>query len=456
MIDQLPIPFWLALFAVTAGAIFLSLWKQRTTSVGLVYGFVFILSLLHLVGSAFYLRDFPGSFPRGAILAGLQVSTYAILSFATGVLVLAPLLLRWFPVPKDAGVINRPHRDLPMAYLAVGFAGYILGDVLRGVPSMAAVSSVGEQFLIVGICLKLRQAWMGRNIFGVVAWAAATFALPFFTIVTQGFLSYGAMASFTILCFLSNSVRSLWRFGVGAALLGMLFLSFYVSYMRDRNAIRGSVWGGQSMEDRVDRVTTMMGNLEWFNPMNDDHARRIDGRLNQDYLVGKAVEFLAGRDTFARGETIRDSLLAVIPRAIWPDKPVGAGSGDLVTRFTGIRFAEGTSVGIGQVMEWYVNFATPGVVAWLLAVGAILRIVDLRAGRYLRNGNLQAFSIWYLPSLALLNISGSMVELSASLASGVVVGLFVNRVVLQHLQKKRRRVRLGRYAADVGPSIPVN
>ncbi len=47
-----------------------------------------------------------------------------------------------------------------------------------------------------------------------------------------------------------------------------------------------------------------------------------------------------------------------IPRALWPNKPVVGGSGDLVSTYTGIRFADGTSVGIGQVLESFVNFGT--------------------------------------------------------------------------------------------------
>jgi hypothetical protein len=198
----------------------------------------------------------------------------------------------------------------------------------------------------------------------------------------------------------------------------------------------------------------MLQNLEWFSPLNDDHARRIDARLNQDFLVGRSVEFLSGGDNFANGETIRDALLAVIPRALWPDKPVTAGSGNLVSRFTGIQFAQGTSVGIGQVMEWYVNFGTAGVVGWFLLVGAVLGFVDREAGRYLNNGNWQAFSIWYLPALGLLNIGGSMVEVTASSATALIVGTFLNRVVLYRLQGRSRRARRlnPRAGGAAGPS----
>jgi hypothetical protein len=447
---ELPLGFWLALWIAAAAAVFFLRWKQRATSVGLVYAFLFILWLLHWVGAAFYLREWPGASPLPVVLAGLKESTYAVLAFAAGCLLVAPLIVRWFRARQKGEVTHRPHRDLPLAYLLTGCGAYLAGGALGRLPSMAAVSSVSQQFLIVAICLLLRQAWIQRDVPRIAVWTFATFLLPFFTILTQGFLGFGAMASFTILCFLSNSVRSLWRFAAGALILGMLFLSLYVSYMRDRKLIRDSVWGGQSLEERTDRVTTMLGNLEWFSPLNDDHARRIDGRLNQDYLVGRSVEFLEGRDNFAHGDTIQDALYALIPRILWPDKPVGAGSGKLVARFTGLRFAEGTSVGIGQVMEWYVNFGSAGVAVWFLIVGTILGIVDAQAGRHLRNGNWQTFSIWYLPALSLLDIGGSMVEITASAAAALIVAVFLNRVILYQLQQKRRRAR------PIIAAVPVN
>src|SRR5262249_48114281 len=143
---------------------------------------------------------------------------------------------------------------------------------------------------------------------------------------------------------------------VAGLLLGFVGLSVYVSYMRDRSEIRDVVWGGQSLGDRVDRVATTFHAFEWFDPSKDEHLARIDSRLNQSFLVGAAVSRLSDIGGFAGGETLWDALIAVVPRALWPDKPVVAGSGNLVTRFTGIEFAAGTSVGIGQVMEFYVNF----------------------------------------------------------------------------------------------------
>lgn len=277
--------------------------------------------------------------------------------------------------------------------------------------------------------------------------------LPFFTIVSQGFLGFGAMACFTILCFLSGMVRSVWRFTAAALIMAMLFLSLYVSYMRDRRVIREAVWGGQSLGQRLDRVYSMVTTIEWFDPFNDDHLRRVDMRLNQNYLVGRAVEYLAVQDRYANGETIADAVIALVPRALWPDKPVYAGSGNLVSRFTGIRFAEGTSVGIGQVMEWYVNFGRAGVVIWFLLVGVLLTVADTVAGIKLRGGDFLSFAKWYLPGLGLLNIGGSLVEVSATVGASIVVANFMNIVFLYRLQRARKPLRSAGQQRDIGFAV---
>jgi len=216
-----------------------------------------------------------------------------------------------------------------------------------------------------------------------------------------------------------------------AAYIGM---SLYVTYMRDRDDIRMVVWGGESASARLSRLRDTFTNLELFDINNVDHLQRVDMRMNQNYLVGMAVENLKRHpDEFAGGETIWQALLAPIPRSLWPDKPFVAGSGDLVSRFTGIQFAEGTSVGIGQVMELYVNFATTGVFAGFILLGAVLAYVDAQAAHYRHIGDWYRFTLWFLPGLSLLQLGGSLVEVTSTAGAAVVVALILNRITPQRL-----------------------
>ena len=84
-------------------------------------------------------------------------------------------------------------------------------------------------------------------------WGGIVLLLPFITIVSQGFIGYGAMAALTVITFIVSFTRVSLRITCVAILIVYVGLSFYVSYMRDRTEIRKVVWGGEPLEDRVTR-----------------------------------------------------------------------------------------------------------------------------------------------------------------------------------------------------------
>jgi hypothetical protein len=262
------------------------------------------------------------------------------------------------------------------------------------------------------------------------------FALPMITILRQGFLGYGAVAVIAIVSFIAVFYRPRWKLFLMGAAVAYLGFSFYVTYMRDRGELRASVWGGQSVIERIGRLSETVTGIEWFNPADPTHILRITGRLNQNYLVGAAVERMETRtSSYANGETVWHAILSLIPRAIWPEKPIQAGSPDIVTRYTGIRFAAYTSVGIGQVMEFYINFGGIGVVIGFIILGAILTMIDTWAGMRIWAGDWLQFAVWYLTGLAMIQAGGSLIEVVSSAGAALLAVLFVNRYVV--------RLRLG-------------
>ena len=124
-----------------------------------------------------------------------------------------------------------------------------------------------------------------------------------------------------------------------------------------------------------------------------------------------------------------DAFLAIIPRALWPNKPVTAGSGNLVSDYTGIHFVEGTSVGIGQVMESYINFGTEGVWVAFLLIGLVISLVDQNAADLIAGPGRGSFLMWYLPGQAILQVGGSFAEVTSTAAAGIVMAFVLGRVV---------------------------
>jgi len=408
---------------------------------GLVLAYILNLWLIHWPGAAIYLLPwYAGSDPQ-IIEVGFRQSTIAILAFGVGCAFVAPAVLRVFRYPAADLPARIPQPVLGKVYIGLGLVSYFvvlpLADVI---PSATSLAAAGWNLVIVGLALSCWSAWQKKQKRRFLAWVAASLALPFLTTVSEGFLGYGTFALITVLTFVSVFYRPRWQIVVTGILLGYLGFSLFISYMRDRTEIREVVWSGASIGDRLERVFATVTSFEWFDPYDNSHLFRVDERLNQNYLVGTCVRYLEGGfEGFARGETIWLAGAALVPRVLWPNKPVIGGSGDLVTHYTGIEFAEGTSVGVGQVLEFYINFGTMGVFVGFLCLGVIVTFFDSAAWQYLVKGDWQGFTMWFLPALGLLQAGGSLVEVTSSTGAGMVTAWLVNRQLLPRLRGKLAR-----------------
>jgi hypothetical protein len=396
---------------------------------GLVWAYVLSLWMLFWTASALYLLPWYQGSLRDFTLAGTEESLYGILGFVFGSVVLAPQFLNRRS-PERQIRLHDSDALLPLAYMVTGVVCYGLLSVFIGrVLSLTSILSAGEELVVVGLSLCCWKAWREGGMRKALPWLAMALMMPVITIVTRGFIGYGTVAAISVLIFFSNFVRSKPRMIAAGILLGYVALSVYVTYMRDRDQIRHTVWTGQAFSDRMDRISEAAASFEWFDPQNQAHLKRMDSRLNQSYLTGAAVEHMKTAQNFAHGETLWDAVLALIPRIVWPEKRITAGSGDLVSRFTGFTFDKYTSVGIGQVMEFYANFGTPGVVIGFMIFGVILTVLDVLATERLANGDLHGFVLLYLPGLSFLQVGGQLTEITASAAAAVVVALVVNRIL---------------------------
>ena len=149
--------------------------------------------------------------------------------------------------------------------------------------------------------------------------------------------------------------------------------------MAGRDEIRQTIWHEQAgIGSNLERVPSTFRGFSWLDLSNSQHRDALKSRLNQDVLVGTAVDRLQrGEVEYASGATLSKMVLSLIPRVVWPDKPIVGGGGSVVQDFTEIVFAEGTSVGAGQVLEFYVNFGTLGVVGGFLLFGWMLGQIDM-------------------------------------------------------------------------------
>lgn len=419
------------LLAVTIGVVHTRTHKQ---SVGLVVAYITNLWLIHWPATVTYL--FPWYLPidTAEVMAGFRQSLVAVFGLGIGVLAIGPFVVKALEPPRahsPQAATRQPNAALPYIYLLIGVLSYFVATPLFGrVATIAAITVGVNQLIVVGFCLVLWHAWYAKQTRRFIFALIGACVIPLMTILREGFLSYGAMAIIAILSFMAVFVRPRWALAGIGVIVAYVAFSFYVTYMRDRGELRAAVWGGESVMVRVTSLSKSVTTLEWFDPYNPQHLVRVNGRLNQNYLVGAAVRNLEqGEREYAYGQTVLEAFSGLIPRALWPNKPTQAGSGDLVTRFTGITFVESTSVGIGQVMEFYVNFGTVGVFIGFILFGAALTMLDAWAAERLWNGDWLQFAVWFLGGLAMMQAGGSLVDVLSSAGAAVLGVLFVNRYI---------------------------
>ncbi len=278
---------------------------------------------------------------------------------------------------------------------------------------------------MLGVMLGLRAACQRADLKRIGIWLGALMVYPVLMLLLGGFLSYGSAAVILVCSALSVSTRSNWRVLVGIAVFGFLSLSIFVTYFQHRENIRDQVWGGRPLEARIDSVIDTVKDFEWLDPTNRAHLIALDKRLNQNYFVGLAARRIQdGQVGYLEGESVWEGLEALVPRAFWPEKPVYAGSPQIVSKMTGLVLSRDTSFGVGNVMEFQINFGIPGVVVGFFALGWLIGTLDLKAAIAEQRGELGKVILFFLPCVALIQPNGSLVEIFSGCAAALV-GAFV-------------------------------
>lgn len=441
--------FWLFVWVVVVILVCRSLWNNKLPSAGLPLIYLLNLSILHFVGGLIY--AFPWYKPQSAYLLnsefslnntylGFNQTVYGVMGFGLGSIILAPWVLKvllpsWFyEFPRQ------PNLKLAKTYIELGlFFALVLSPILARVPSFSALTTSGISLFIVGLCLACWKAWYMGDQQAFRLWLAITCCLPLFTVLILGFIGFGVAASLVVLIFVFNFYRPRWKVIV-IALLALVFgLSVFVTYFRDRNEIRAKVWGGESASSRLEQLWQTVSSFELINLVKQEHLEVIDIRLNQNILVGQAVTYItSGQVNYAGGETLWQAAISVVPRILWPNKPVVGGSGDLVSIYTGTKFADGTSVGVGSVLEFYINFGSLGVVLGFFVLGTVLRIIDIVAGKKLIYGNWVGFTSWFLPGLGMIQPGGSLAEVVATTSASIVLVSIINQVYIKKASRGKR------------------
>jgi hypothetical protein len=402
---------------VCLGALFGLLWMLRAdrVSLGLPVAYLCSLLLIHVPGAFAHAVDDGFLYGSDLVEIGIGFTAIGSICFVVGV------WLARFRSPHAPVQRADDHYAFWFFCLVGGWVFTFGFGVLRDIPSVSAAVNQGGAIWMLGVMLGLRAATQHGDVKWIGFWLAVLLAYPVARLLTGGFLSYGTAAAIVVCSILAISVRSRWRVVIGMAVVVFLGLTIFVNYFSSRNAIRNVVWGGADVEERVDAVLDVGTNFQWFDASNKIHLLSLNIRLNQNYFVGIAATRIERGDVgYLYGRSLGEAALSLVPRALWPEKPVYGGSPEIVKEMTGLPLSTTTSWGVGNVMEFHINFGVPGLIIGFLALGWLIGTLDRKAAIAESRGDLGRTILFFLPAVALIQPNGSMVEMFGGAAAALV------------------------------------
>ncbi|MFZ0607757.1 MAG: hypothetical protein WAM75_08795 [Xanthobacteraceae bacterium] len=410
--------------------------RRDRFSLGLPLAYLTGLLLIHVPGAAVPLFTDMFDFNAGVVEIGIRLAAIASLCFVAGVLV-----ARLFNRKKLANVYVYVERRefwyfCLIGGLIVSFGLKFLGDM----PSLRSAIDRGSALWMLGAMLGLRWALSRVNVKATVTWSLATMVYPVLVLLLGGFMSYGSAAVINVASALVVSARSALKLVAVGTLLVYLGLTVFVNYFEHRTEYRDVAWSSAGFGSRVDAAIDMFSGFHWFDPYDDQQLNALDKRLNQNYFVGMAALRLQQEQvSYLYGRSISDGVLALVPRALWPDKPVYGGSGRIVADMTGLDLNEETSWGVGNVMEFDINFGTPGVAIGFLILGFLLGWLDYKAAYAEARGDIGKLLLFFLVGVALIQPGGSIVEITGG-AAAAAVAAFAWRWIWEFWLRRNRQV----------------
>jgi hypothetical protein len=398
--------------------------REPRTGGALVLSYFFGLSLIHLPGAIIYLDPLSPAPSRTETEIGFTLTIIGMVAFAAGAILTRASHVQE-PTAPVADVVPALSSHIWPLFIIGMFSYFVLMPRANAIPSGTALVSALGALLIIGLWLRFYTASLTGRVGRVLTTLLVLPLLPLATLTMAGFLGYGVYWVLSCITFLFVITQRRMWFYLATPFAGALGLSLFAVYFSVRTAIRLVVGiAGSSFYERFLAIWEIVNKFEVLDLNSPLLIFAIDQRLNQNYLVGYAAErYQAGAVQLGYGSTVQ--LWAVIPRALWPDKPDVGGGGDVVSHFTGLPFAEGTSVGVGQVMEFYMNFGMPGLIAGFFILGVVLMRIDLGMMRALRNADMRNLLLYALPGLTLMQPGGNLQEVIIAVIGAIVASRMV-------------------------------
>lgn len=381
------------------------------------------------------------------ILLGFRHSTIALVSFFIGAVFVSPMTrtivqgitLRNITAKLDDEYKGYLHEkvdptSLSFVYVFIGILVYfVISPLFRSVPTLNTAIGALYNFLPIGLIIGLsNRATSVRSKILVFLYIILIVAWPMISVIRDGFLGFGLTPVLIVGIFFVTRSRNLLFTILFSSLMGYIVFSLAISYFSNRANIRNVVWSNSGLDQNIQAFNDqIIGDFKLFNILDVNQLRLIDGRLTLNYYTGLSIiRIESGNVELVYGQSFADALVAIVPRALWPEKPTIAGGSDRISYFTGLYFAGGSSFAIGIVMEMYVNFGLTGTIIGFLILGILLELLSDLAENALRYQRYSLFSLIMISGLSFTLVGNDFSFILANSISSLITVWFVNSVFI--------------------------
>lgn len=444
--------FWIAF----AWYIIRHSWTRKRERIGITITYVVFFAMAHWLPALVLLFPWYDTplFDIELNFIGFYYSMVAIVSFALGTVWLTKFLKSFHArlmQRSNKGVIAPTSSlsdlsRLPVIYVVIGIVSTVLiFPVIYNIPTLSAFGSGVSLLFQVGMFLLLWQGFQRRSVVQVVVVWVILLTWLILQVVISGFLGFAASFIIAILVFHLSLLDRPFRYTLPFLLFAYIAVSFFIGYWTIRSEIRGVLWYGTepvTTSMRVNNVAILLEAFELFDVTNPEHLFPIDERLNMNHLTGRTVKRIElGVVDYSYGETFLQALTMVVPRVVWPEKPVSVGGQAIVRQYAGYGILSG-SIAPGHLMEFYLNFGVLGVIFGFMLMGAVVGLLDEYCAQQLKIGNLFKFAIILVAALTLVSsVTNYFVTMVGATLSGsitvYIVNVFVRSLIFNNRPLKR-------------------
>lgn len=365
----------------------------------------------------------------------VQLVLASMIAFVFGGYFLTPFLLRrrlrmdraWQPF-ADRTRLALQWR-LGSVLVTMGIGALLLAPIMFRFNTVRAVWSQLTLLIETGLVIMCVNAVLSHDTPRLRVTFLILIVTGVFRAIATGFFGGTAMTGLFLCSLILMSRRISARAWVYLGLALYLMLIPYGIWLGGREKLRAAISSNASFAERVQAFEFQDQVPLFLNLLDPEDVKKIQRRIDQSHLLAAAMAHTPAYEPYAWGSTMSDNvLIALVPRFLWPSKPVMSGNTEFVARHAGLKFQK-VSVGVNYLFEFYVNFGPVGTVIGLVVLGLACGILEYKFFEIApRNFVMEWTTVLCMWTICVHS------DLVSQLAMTLPVSLFVGWLVAQVLQ----------------------